>query len=102
MVHWTFEFEGDEITGWVEYGGPHQELENYGIKDPYGDLDDAARKRAEEELASLYLSGGIPLPPARRGFHDEDFQDYEERDGRIRGHGPDYWRDPESGEWRCG
>lgn len=104
----TFEFLDRKYytTGRCIFSGPHSEFEGVAdliihhrrqvVVDPSADLVAAAENTLEveatEDLMEM-LTDGLGSP---------NYGSYDRGDDRDYTSGPDYWTDPESGEWRCG
>jgi len=106
----TFEYFGRKYyaTGRCVFSGPHFEFEGVTdliilcqrqvVVDPDTDLvrtaEDVLETEATEELMEMLTDG----------FGSPSYSGYDRGDDYDRNYtsGPDYWTDPESGEWRCG
>ena len=106
----TFEFLDRKYyaTGRCIFSGPHSEFEGVAdliirhrrrvVVDPSADLvraaEDVLETEASEDLMEM-LTDGLGSPSYSSYDRDDDYD-------RNYTSGPDYWTDPESGEWRCG
>lgn len=99
MATVTIEFEGHTLTGGCHFCGPYHESEGAWIEECEPANDDPAFRRdalqAVEEAAYEQFKSRNGSAP---GDPNDDWMDYD--DGYSSG--PDYWRDPDSGEYRCG
>jgi|TARA_Y100000310_G_C20638910_1_gene792778 hypothetical protein len=96
MFNVSIEFEGHRVTGWADLCGPYAEIEGSEITlvSPPNN-DEAFLERAMDAI----VSDAYEQHKARHGvYRDPDYMDYDDHH-QV---GPDYWIDPESGEYRCG
>lgn len=109
-VETEFVFKQRNITayGTATYSGPYHEFDGISRLSLTADgrrleatemtpeLIAAAEEAVEEEAYCIALSPEDTIDAADGSYYDDS--DYYESHTS----GPDYWRDPESGEYRCG
>tara|TARA_R110002060_G_scaffold20060_1_gene27324 strand:+ start:59 stop:355 length:297 start_codon:yes stop_codon:yes gene_type:complete len=95
----TIQVQGHTVEGSCDFCGPHSESGGaviHSVK-PANEDDgflDVARLEVEQAAASKHLASRVPS--------HNDYDDYMDYDDDYSSSGPDYWQDPESGEYRCG
>lgn len=95
-----FTHKGTTYTaeGSADFYGPYAECDGAEITDLSPETQDKDVKAEAEEAVR---DAAYKAHKARHGAPQGDpNDDYDDRDSHTSG--PDYWQDPESGEYRCG
>jgi hypothetical protein len=102
MINVTIKFEGHTLTGCCDFYGPYHETDGAEVEEcEPANSDPCFIARAEQAIeAAAYeqYSATRGRPQGGRDYDDysDDYNDW------CSSRGGDYWRDPESGEYRCG
>ena len=105
MYSVSIDFEGHKVAGWADLCGPYAECEGSEVtsvtpanndKDfrdrALSAVEEAAYKQHQDRFEHHYSASDWDAGASSWNMYDHP-------DTQV---GPDYWRDPESGEYRCG
>ena len=102
MINVTIEFEGHTITGCCDFYGPYHETDGAEVEEcEPANSDPCFIARAEQAIeAAAYEQYRATRGRPQGGYDYDDYPD--DYNDWCSSRGGDYWRDPESGEYRCG